>query len=115
MILILAVYSVGYMRADIVAQLHFVSNTITALILAALSYLHLRTISAGEDENTRSVTIFTIATFIYSSITVSAMSALPLALQIDNSFATDLFDINLIAYALWSIILIIAILWNKKT
>jgi hypothetical protein len=103
------------MRADIVAQLHFVSNTITALILAALSYLHLRTISAGEDENTRSVTIFTIATFIYSSITVSAMSALPLALQIDNSFATDLFDINLIAYALWSIILIIAILWNKKT
>jgi hypothetical protein len=43
------------------------------------------------------------------------MSALPLALQIDNSFATDLFDINLIAYALWSIILIIAILWNKKT
>ncbi len=115
MVLILVVYCVGYIRNDIASNLHYVSNTITALIVAALSYLHLRFISKVEDQNTRLVTLFTFATFIYSAITVSAMSALPLALQIDNSFAAALYNINLIAYGLWSIILIIAILWNKKT
>lgn len=114
-ILILLVYFIGYTNSDIVSELHFLSNTITALILTAMSYLHLRTISHGDVDTTRLITVFTIATFVYSAITVSALSALALALQIDHGFAADLFDINLIAYASWSITLIIAILWNKKT
>lgn len=111
MALIAAVYFVGYFRNDMVTELHYVSNTIAALILTALSYLHLRTISSKKDESSRLVILFTVATFVYSSLTVSAMSAASLGDQIDFNF----FNINLYAYALWSIILIIAILWNKKT
>jgi hypothetical protein len=111
MAVIMAVYIVGYFSVDLFTEFHYVSNTITALILTALSYLHLRTISSRKVESSRIVILFTAATFMYSALTVSAMSAASFGAQIDFNF----FNINLYAYSLWSIILIIAILWNKKT
>ena len=96
------------------SEFHDVSNVFTGLVLAALSYLHLRSISLNTAGQSLLIFYFGLANLIYLTLMISAMSALPLALKVDNTFATKIYSINLVGYALWSIILIIGILWKKQ-
>lgn len=93
---------------------HSMTNILTGFIGALLSYVHLRSIMLNTAGQSTTTFYFALANLVYFTLMISAMSALPLALQIGNDFASDIYDINLIGYALWSIILIIGVLGKSK-
>lgn len=97
-----------------ITEFHYVSNIITGLVLAALSYIHLRSVSLNTAGQSLPLLYFGSANLIYFTLMISAMSALPLAQRIDNDFAGSIYDTNLVAYALRSILIIIGILWKKR-
>lgn len=110
---ILAITIIGFAMHGGSSDLHFISNILSGLLLALFSYLHLRSIALDSAKQSLITFFFTLANLVYFTLMVSAMSAFPLALQIGNEFGRDIYNINLFAYALWSIILITGILWKK--
>lgn len=97
-----------------IADFHDVSNVVSGLVVAVLSYVHLRSVALNTAGQSIILFWFGLANLIYFTMMISAMSALPLALEIDNDFASDIYNINIAAYALWSIVLIVGILWKKQ-
>lgn len=92
--------------------LGFVSS---GIFVAFLSYLHLRDILNGKAGDSRVFTIFCSANFVYYTLMVSSFSAYQLAnIVAGNDFASKVLIGNLIAYAIWSIILIAGLLWTRK-
>jgi len=114
MIVIFGVYMIGFIEHGLASDFLTNTNTITALIFAVLSYIFLRAVSTGHAQGSVLVIAFGIANLLYSWVTVSALSAIPLALKIDQKVARNLVDINLIGYSLWSCILIFALRWKLK-
>lgn len=100
--------------AGTLTDFHDVSNVVTGLTVAALSYVHLRSVALNTAGQSVILFWFGLANLIYFTLMISAMSALPLALEIGNDFASNIVNINMAAYALWSVILIIGILWKKQ-
>jgi len=113
-VLVLVITISGAAYYGSVVELHNISNVLSGLVLAALSYLQLRSIAQSTAGQSRVLFYFGLANLVYCTLMVSAMSAFPLAMQIDPNFASNIISINLLAYTLWSIILIIGILWKKK-
>jgi hypothetical protein len=111
---IVLIYCVGYFKDGATGSFHYTSNILTSLIVAAYSYLFLRSNAIGKKGASQLITLFAAANFMYHTISVSAMSARPIARQISNQFESILYAVNLVAFALWSIILLIAILWKRK-
>lgn len=111
---VFGIYIISYFNNGNLTELHNVSNITTGLILASLSYIQLRSILMGGAGDSSVLIYFGLANLIYYTLMISAMSALPLALQISQDFASDIYDINIVGYTLWSIILIIGILWKKQ-
>lgn len=111
---VLVTYLAGYYNYDTMSTLHDFPNIITGLIVSMLSYFQLRSISIGKAGQSRVLFFFGLANLIYYTLMISAMSAFPLALKIGYDFASDIIIVNLVGYTLWSVILIIGILWKKK-
>jgi hypothetical protein len=110
-VLVVLVFGLGFFLKGI--ELFFQpSNVITALALAILSYLHLRSITRDQGGPSRLIFYFALANLIYFTFSTSALSAVPLAYKIDPDFAIQIFYINLVGYSLWSLILIFALLWK---
>lgn len=87
----------------------------TGMIVAFLSYIHLRDVLNGRGGESKVFTLFCSANFVYYTLMVSSLSAVQLALIVsDNKFASQVSYGNLLAYALWSLILIIGLLWIRK-
>ena len=97
-----------------ISELHYVSTIVTGLILAALSYVYLRSVSLNTAGQSTTMLYFGLANLIYFTLMISALSALPLAQRIDNTFASTIFNANLMGYTLWSILLIIGIPWKRR-
>ncbi|MEM9050795.1 MAG: hypothetical protein AAGC47_01980 [Bacteroidota bacterium] len=114
MISILLVYAMGHLQEEPLKGFHYNSNSITAFILAGFSYFHLRSISLGSISSSRIIIMFTVASLVYSTLSISSMSAQPLAQIIDMEFALHIYAGNLIAYALWSTIIIIPLVWKAQ-
>jgi len=112
---IVLIYCVGYFKDGVTGSFHHTSNILTSLIVAAYSYLFLRSNAIGKKGVSQLVTLFAVANFAYLTISVSALSAMPIARQINNAFEANFYAVNLVAYTLWSIILLTAILWKRKT
>jgi hypothetical protein len=85
----------------------------SAFILAVGSYYHLREMATDKAMASGTLFAFALANLVYYTLMVSSVSALPLALEISNSFASQIFMGNDLAYSLWSIIIFIGIAWNK--
>lgn len=114
MAIVSCIYIISYFTSENLMELFYVANIATGLILACLSYIQLRAILTGRANDSRVLIYFGLANLIYFTLMISAMSALPLALKIGNDFAGSLYNINIIGYTLWSILLIIGILWKKQ-
>jgi hypothetical protein len=84
------------------------------LVVALLSYLHLRSIALDEAGQSQIMFVFSLANLVYYTLMISAQSAVDLAWDLDVDFGKDIYLVNDISFALWSIILIIGILWNRK-
>jgi hypothetical protein len=113
-LIILIVFVIGYFRADSLRQLHSYSNIISAILTAILSYVHLRSIMLNQAGQSKVVFFFALANVLYFTLMPSAMSAFPLAFQISNSLAASMLHINLVAYTVWAILLIIGLPWKKR-
>jgi len=85
------------------------------LVVALLSYLHLRSIALDEAGQSQIMFAFSLANLVYFTLMISANSAVDLAYELNVEFGKNIYLINDIAFALWSIILIIGILWKRKT
>ncbi len=110
---VFCIYLVGYFNnGELSSELHKYSNLWTGLIVASLSYLQIRSLAIGEAGDSKVLVFFSIANFLYYTIMISSLSALPLAMQIDMDFASKLYSINLFGYLLWSLILIYAAPWK---
>lgn len=95
-------------------EFHFVANTVEGLLVAVLSYVFVRSLSARESSTSVIVFAFGLATFLYLTLMASAMSAVQLAHAHSEAYGRAIYGINIIAYIIWSIILITAILWKKR-
>jgi hypothetical protein len=84
------------------------------LIVAILSYIHLRNMILEKTGDSIIIAAFSLANFIYLTLMISSISAIELAYRIDPEFGKLIYFLgNGIGYILWSIILIIGILWKK--
>lgn len=93
---------------------HHLSNVFTGILLAALSYIHLRSVSLNKAGQSVLIFYFGLANLIYLTLMVCAMSALPLALQISLEMANNVYSINLFGYGAWAVIIILGMLWKKQ-
>ncbi len=87
---------------------------LSGLVVALLSYFHLRNMVLDKAKSSKLVLIFTIANLMYYTLMASAMSAFTTSLKISDEFANSVYAINLTAYSLWSIMLILGLLWSKN-
>jgi len=106
-------FAVSTLTLGSLSELHYVSNIVTGLVLAALSYVHLRSVSLNTAGQSVVMLYFGLANMIYFTLMISAMSALPLAQQIDLGFAVGILSLNTVAYGIRIILLIIGILWKR--
>jgi hypothetical protein len=96
-------------------EFNVVAIVSSGIIVAFLSYIHLRDVLNGRGGESKVFTLFCSANFVYYTLMVSSLSAVQLALIVsDNKFASQVSYGNLLAYALWSLILIIGLLWIRK-
>jgi hypothetical protein len=94
---------------------HQVPFVILGLIVAILSYIHLRNMILEKTAASIVIAAFSLANFIYLTLMISSVSAVELAYNIDHEFGKLIYFLgNGIGYVLWSIILIIGILWKKQ-
>lgn len=92
-----------------------VPYVILGLIVAILSYIHLRNMILEKTAASIVIAAFSLANFIYLTLMISSVSAVELAYNIDHEFGKLIYFLgNGIGYVLWSIILIIGILWKKQ-
>lgn len=93
---------------------HQVPYIVLGLIVAILSYIHLRNMILEKTGDSIIIAAFSLANFIYLTLMISSISAIELAYRIDPEFGKLIYFLgNGIGYILWSIILIIGILWKK--
>ncbi len=111
---VLLSFGAGMVYHPHLTEFNSLGNVLSGLVLAALSYIHLRSISLNTAGQSPTLFYFGLANLIYFTLMISAMSALPLAQKIDQVFASKIYAINLVSYALWALILIIGILWKKQ-
>jgi hypothetical protein len=96
-------------------EFHRLPYVILGLIVAILSYIHLRNMILEKTAASIVIAAFSLANFIYLTFMISSVSAVELAYNIDHEFGKLIYFLgNEIGYALWSIILIIGILWKKQ-
>jgi hypothetical protein len=87
----------------------------TGMIVAFLSYIHLRDVLNNRGGESKVFTLFCSANFVYYTLMVSSLSAVQLAQIVGGKdFASKVSYGNLMAYAIWSIILIVGLLWTRK-
>ncbi|MGB6037600.1 MAG: hypothetical protein WBG42_15100, partial [Cryomorphaceae bacterium] len=105
---------ISFLYQPTLVEFHYVANTIEGLLVAILSYVFVRSLSARESPARVIVFAFGLATFLYLTLMASAMSAVSLAYAHSEAYGRAIYGINIIAYIIWSIILITAILWKKR-
>lgn len=87
---------------------------ILGLIVAICSYIHLRNMILEKTKPSLVIGAFSLANFIYLTAMISSVSAVGLAYNIDEDFGRLIYFLgNGVGYMLWSVILIIGILWKK--
>ena len=87
----------------------------TALLISILSYLLVRKMIIEGDTLYPSMLFwFAAANFVYFTIAVPILSAIPFAWKISISVAKSLAYVNYTAYALWAILIAIGFLCQKK-
>jgi hypothetical protein len=84
------------------------------LVIALLSYIQLRSMALDEAGQSKILLVFTLANLIYFTLMISSQSAIDLAYELERDFGSNIYLINDISYALWSVILIFGILWTIK-
>jgi len=84
------------------------------LVVAFCSYIHLRNMVLEKTGASVVIGAFSLANFVYLTLMVSSVSAISLAYSIDHDFGRLIYALgNHAGYCLWSIILIISIIWKK--
>jgi hypothetical protein len=111
--LVIVLYGFGYWYYKF-NDLHYASAITTGLILALLSYIHLKAFALDKTKGSVLIAFFALANLVYFTLMVSSISALQVALDISMDFAKTIGMGNLLAYSLWSVILIIGILWKRQ-
>lgn len=105
---------IGALHYPTFQEFHYGAYVISGLVIAALSYLHLRAIALDKAGQSLLIFVFSLANLVYFTLMASSMSAYGLANQISNDFGRTILFLNQLAYGLWSVILITGILWKKK-
>ncbi|KAB2816486.1 hypothetical protein [Phaeocystidibacter marisrubri] len=86
---------------------------LSGIIVAVCSYFVLRNEVLNQQQHNKLI-FFAMANLLYYTLMVSSMSALPLAYSISKDFGVKIKYLNDGAYALWSITLLIGLLWHPK-
>jgi hypothetical protein len=93
---------------------HYYTFIISGIIVAVFSYWQLKSL-IQQSHPWRSVILwFSGANLIYYSSMVSSVSSMPLANDISRNLAMSIKTINDVGYIIWSLLIAIGILWNKK-
>ncbi|MGB6035496.1 MAG: hypothetical protein WBG42_04460 [Cryomorphaceae bacterium] len=91
-----------------------VPYVILGLIVAICSYIHLRNMILEKTGVSMVIGAFSLANFVYLTLMISSVSAVGLAYNMDKDFGRLIYFLgNGVGYMLWSVILIIGILWKK--
>lgn len=114
MSLVILIAFAGVFHYPSFQEFHYGTYVISGLVIAVLSYLHLRAMALEKADQSLLIFVFSLANLVYFTLMISSMSAFRLANQISDEFGSEILLINQIAYALWSIILIIGIIWKTK-
>lgn len=85
-----------------------------SLFIVYLSYSSLLSLINTEAMYSNLLFWFSLACFIYYSLMITVLSALPLALEVSYSLALALKQVNNIGYMLWSVLLLSGFLWTRK-
>ena len=111
-IVIIRLVAIGFESS--LLKFQFVANTVEGLLTAILSYLFIRVMIVKKDDISAVLLGFGVANFLYLTLMASAMSALKLAYLIDKDYSLEFYAVNTLAYIIWSLTLVTAILWKKK-
>lgn len=106
-----------YNQKNVQQSLDFNTYTFVpaALLISVLSYLLVRKmIIEGGTLYTSMLFWFAAANFVYFTIAVPILSAIPFAWKISISVAKSLAYVNYTAYAFWAILIAIGFLCQKK-
>lgn len=95
-------------------RFHRLPYILSGCVVAGFSYFHLRCIILDRASSSPIIAAFCLANFVYLTLMVSSQSAVEFAYKLDPGFGKIIYLGNDIGYALWSVILIIGILWKKK-
>lgn len=112
-LLVIIISAIGFLGKLSPQEFHTEVYVISGFIISIFSYLHLRRIIRGKAKQSRVIFFFGIANLVYYTLMVSSVSALPVAMGISTDFAKTLFIGNAIAYVMWSILILIGIVWSR--
>ncbi len=113
MVLVLGLSIVGYFTHSGVTDFHAIPYVTSGFLLAVLSYFFLRERAIDSTVSPILVFAFGMANFIYYTLMISAMSALQLAQELSPDLADKIYTANDIAYALWSLTILIGMIWQR--
>ncbi len=112
--LVLTVSIISVLYYPNLNQFHRLPYIISGCVVAGFSYFHLKSMVLERAGTIPVIVAFCLANFVYLTLMVSSQSAVELAYDLDPAFGKNIYLGNDIGYALWSVILIIGILWKTK-
>jgi hypothetical protein len=93
---------------------HYYTFIFSGITVAVFSYTQLK-FTIQQNVPWRSVLLwFSGANLIYYSLMVSSVSTMPLAYDISKDLAISIKTVNDVGYIIWSALISVGILWNKK-
>ena len=113
-ILILLISLIAFYFSSSSRVFHIQPFLWTGLILAILSYMLIRKYLTSKKDFNLLAVWFAFANLLYYSMVVSSLGAQSIAVSFSLELARLLGYGNDIAYSLWSLILLISVLWIKK-
>lgn len=113
MILIFGISLSGYIIHNGDTDFHALPYVASGFLMAVASYIFLREWAIVSKKSTVLVFVFGMANFIYYTLMISSMSALPLANKLSAELADKIYVVNDIAYTLWSLTILFGMIWQR--
>lgn len=114
-VITLIISTIGFLAYKSVMDLHVITIIASSIFVAAASYYQLRELAMDRASFSAVMVGFSLANLIYYTVMISSISSLPLAIEISNDFAKIIGTVNLIGYAMWSLIIFTGIIWKKNS
>ncbi len=112
-VLFVCLFSLYGFIANPATHFHTEVYILSGFIVSILSYLQLRQIIQEKAKQSTAIFFFAIANLVYYTLMVSSVSASPFAYELSEDFGKAVMIGNQVAYSLWSILILIGLLWNR--